>query len=150
MTTATIIIPDNAIRFESVSQWDQYAFNLGRREDDPIVPETAPQKYPCYAVLDDVRAGSGRQLRGRFQFYYVAEADAEALFIGKRVFYCCSNCGNEFTLSKKSIDKSEDMNLVFCSKKCWNEWDKSDDEAAIQNAHMGTVLIKIAERDLSF
>ncbi len=67
-------------------------------------------------------------------------------FIGKRVFYYCSQCNNPFTLSKKCVDKSEDMNLIFCSQKCWEDWENADEKAAIENAFFGTVAMQIAER----
>jgi transcription elongation factor Elf1 len=55
-------------------------------------------------------------------------------FIGKRVFYHCSHCNSAFTLSRKTVDKSQEMNLVFCSKKCWNDWQKHSD--AVANAKL--------------
>ncbi len=54
-------------------------------------------------------------------------------FIGKRVFYHCPQCKQPFSLSTKCVDKSEEINLVFCSKKCYEDWGKADEEAAILN-----------------
>jgi hypothetical protein len=67
-------------------------------------------------------------------------------FIGKRVFYSCSQCEKPFTLSKKCVDKSEDMNLIFCSKECCKNWEDADEKAAIENAFFGTVAAQVAER----
>jgi len=67
-------------------------------------------------------------------------------FLGKRVFYHCPQCKQPFSLSTKCVDKAEEINLVFCSKKCYEDWGKADEEAAIQNALFGTVAMQIAER----
>jgi len=67
-------------------------------------------------------------------------------FIGKRVFYHCDNCKKRFTVSNKTVDKSEEMNLLFCSQKCWEDWQEADEKAATKNAFFGTVAMQIAER----
>ena len=67
-------------------------------------------------------------------------------FIGKRVFYTCDNCNASFTTGRKSVDKSVERNRIFCSEKCWQEWERKDDEAALENAKIGNAMAAIAER----
>lgn len=73
MITDVIIIPENAIRLATQKDWMHYTYQLHHRDDDPMVYENSPTHFPCYAVISDLREGSGRHLRATFQFYYVSK-----------------------------------------------------------------------------
>ena len=48
-------------------------------------------------------------------------------FIGKRVSYCCGDCGKQFTLNRRCVDDSNFSGKCFCSQNCFEEFSKNLD-----------------------
>ena len=74
-------------------------------------------------------------------------------YIGKRVFYQCDNCGNDFTLSKKTIDDSLNTGNVFCSQSCYNQKTMRKQKynpTNIQDLSKGKVQSKVGYRKGTF